>query len=168
MNKIVFKNPWFNILEIQRSETSDQYFYGVKPKDYVTAAAYDQDGNLLLVSQYRPIIDQYTLETPGGHVDECYTPEQAIKIELKEEIGLTFNSIKLLAILEPDVGRLMNKLYVFEARLPKNGNLNPEQGITIEKVQPSEMYKLITNSVITSAYTISAIYLSMSNYESIK
>ena len=84
--KIVFKKKWFNLFEI-KDEITNSNFYGIKPLDYVTAVAFDNDGMILLVIQRRPVIDKNnSLETPGGQVDKGDTPLQSIKKELREEL----------------------------------------------------------------------------------
>eukprot|EP00392_Amoebophrya_sp_AT5.2_P019179 g19921.t1 len=47
----------------------------------------ESDEKTLLVKQFRPAINAYTLELPAGLVDRGETPEQAALRELKEETG---------------------------------------------------------------------------------
>lgn len=48
------------------------------------------DNRLILVRQYRPSIDSYTIELPGG-IDLGFTPLHSAKSELVEETGLDSN-----------------------------------------------------------------------------
>ena len=45
----------------------------------------DEDGNLILVSQYRNAVDDITLEVPAGCMDEGEDPGQCAVRELEEE-----------------------------------------------------------------------------------
>ncbi|XP_063933165.1 uncharacterized protein LOC135144965 isoform X2 [Zophobas morio] len=46
-----------------------------------------EEERVLLVKQFRPAVDAYTLELPAGLVDEGETKEEAALRELKEECG---------------------------------------------------------------------------------
>ena len=154
--KIVFSKKWFDLFEIE-DEITNSYFYGIKPQDYVTAVAFDNDGMIILVVQRRPVIDKFnSLETPGGQVDKGETPLESIKKELKEELGMTFKNVENVCVLEPDVGRLMNHLYVFKAEKPKKVG-DPEKGIKIVKIQREKVFTLINKKELTNAYSIAAL-----------
>ena len=45
------------------------------------------NGSTILVRQFRPPVDSFTIELPAGLVDKGETPEQAALRELKEETG---------------------------------------------------------------------------------
>ncbi len=161
MNKEVFRTKWFSIKEIRNKKCPNELYYGVKPPDYVTAIAYDSNDRIILVEQYRPILNKYCLETPGGQVDNGFTVEDSIKKELIEEIGYTFDEVNQIAVLDPDVGRLMNKLYVYEARKPINRETQIEEGINVKRYTSDEIINLIRNSQISNAFSIAALSLSL-------
>lgn len=160
--KIVFSKKWFDLFEI-KDEITKSNFYGIKPQDYVTAVAFDNDGMILLVIQRRPVIDKNnSLETPGGQVEEGETPLESIKKELNEELGMSFKSVENVCVLEPDVGRLMNNLYVFKAENPEKIG-DPEKGIKIVKIQPENVFTLINKKELTNAYSIAALSIVLRN-----
>lgn len=156
MNKVIFSTNWFDLFEI-KNKFNDEKYYGLKPPDYVTAVAFDHEGQINLIYQNRPVIGKIkSLETPGGQVDEGDNPLNAIKKELIEETGLLYKNIEKVAVLEPDVGRLMNKLHIFKADNPKAVN-QPEEGITLLKVLPENIINLIKEKKLTNAYSIAAL-----------
>ena len=156
MKRIIFSKKWFDLYEIF-DKKSNSNFYGVKPPDYVTAVAFDRNGGIFLVIQERPVIEKTkSLETPGGQVDKGETPIKSIKRELLEELGLSFEKVNRVAILEPDVGRLMNKLHVFKAENPIFIR-DPEVGIKVLTINPEDLIKYIYNGKLSNAYSIAAI-----------
>ena len=156
MKRIIFSKKWFDLYEIF-DKKSNSNFYGVKPPDYVTAVAFDRNGGIFLVIQERPVIEKTkSLETPGGQVDKGETPIKSIKRELVEELGLSFEKVNRVAILEPDVGRLMNKLHVFKAENPIFIR-DPEVGIKVLTINPEDLIKYIHNGKLSNAYSIAAI-----------
>ena len=159
MNQIIYKNQWFDLYEIDNRLSPGEKFYGLKPPDYVTTVAFDSQEKIFMVSQYRPVIGEFSLETPGGQIDEGQTPEQAIKQELIEELGYSFNNIERVAILHPDVGRLMNKLYIFKASDPKPKSIEPEKGIEVASYSYNSLARLIASGQLKSAYSITALSL---------
>ena len=156
MKRIIFSKKWFDLYEIF-DKKSNSNFYGIKPPDYVTAVAFDRNGEIFLVMQERPVIEKTkSLETPGGQVDKGETPIKSIKRELVEELGLSFENVNRVAILEPDVGRLMNNLHVFKAENPIFVR-DPEVGIKVLTIDPEDLIGYIYNGKLSNAYSIAAI-----------
>ena len=167
MKRIIFSKKWFDLYEIF-DKKSNSNFYGIKPPDYVTAVAFDRNGEIFLVMQERPVIEKTkSLETPGGQVDKGETPIKSIKRELVEELGLSFENVNRVAILEPDVGRLMNKLHVFKAENPKFVS-DPEIGIKVLTIDPEDLIQYIYNGKLSNAYSIAAISIVLNLFKNEK
>ena len=93
----------------------------------------------MLVIQYRPPIDMYTVEWPAGLVDEDESAEQAAIREMKEETGYEGTIVDVSPVVSSDPG-LTNatlQLVMMEVHL-KEGESMPEQrlddGELIERV----------------------------------
>ena len=67
--------------------------------DAVAVIPQYQNGDIILLKQYRPVINDYIYEFPAGLVDEGETEIQAAMRELKEETGL--ESIFMSTFLRP-------------------------------------------------------------------
>ena len=65
--------------------------------------------------QYRPAVEERTLELPSGHVDPGETPIAAATRELMEETGYVADKIEEIGVIRPDTGRLSNRLWCFFA-----------------------------------------------------
>ena len=106
-----------------------------------------QPPSTLLVIQYRPPLDKYTVEWPAGLVDAGETSEQAAVREMKEETGYEGRILETGPVVASDPG-LTNatlQLVMMEVEL-KDGEGMPEQrlddGEAIERVivPLSELY----------------------------
>lgn len=71
-------------------------------KSAVAGIVTDEDGNIGLVSQYRPVIGRQTKEIPAGLLDkEGLSPEEILIEELWEECGISKENI--LSIVPSDI-----------------------------------------------------------------
>ena len=72
-----------------------------------------RDSDILLVSQYRLLIDNLSYEVPGGKVDDGESPEEAAIRECLEETGVRCENLKPLIAYDPDLEYTRNHTYVF-------------------------------------------------------
>jgi 8-oxo-dGTP pyrophosphatase MutT (NUDIX family) len=113
---VAFATPWFSVLERTPTDGSSPFF-AVQPRDYCSVLAITADDQLVLVEQFRPIIERWTLELPSGTVDPGESPEAAMVRELSEETGFRPVELIPLGVLAPDTGRLANQLFCYFARV---------------------------------------------------
>jgi ADP-ribose pyrophosphatase len=124
-------------------------FHSFKQNDYVSILAYTKNKKFLLVKQYRPAIEKFTLEIPGGLVDKREKPINAAKRELKEETGYYAKKIVHLGSFYVDVGRLENKIHCYFAKnLIISKDFNKEPDLEIIEVNLYEFSNLIRQNKI--------------------
>lgn len=94
----------------------------------------------MLVIQYRPPLDSYTVEWPAGLIDANETAEQAARREFKEETGYEVSkviSVSPVQAADPGMSNANMQLVMVEAEIPE-GEKMPEQrlddGERIERV----------------------------------
>ncbi|RYP51172.1 hypothetical protein DL768_003440 [Monosporascus sp. mg162] len=96
----------------------------------------------MVVIQYRPPLDAYTVEWPAGLVDEDETPEQAAIREFKEETGYECRvvSISPLQAADPGMTSANMQLVMVEADLPGTewGGGEGDIGMPLQRLEDGE------------------------------
>lgn len=86
----VFQTEWFSIEEEYFNHPESlkgKPYYRINAPDGVIVLALTEKEEIILVKQFRPALNQYTLELPCGSIDGSETPLEAAKRELHEETG---------------------------------------------------------------------------------
>lgn len=169
MNKItgqevVFSTPWFNLVAktVAQGNGDPEVHYAIEASDYVAVVARTRDDHILLVRQFRPAVEQHTIELPGGTVDPGETPDQAAQRELLEETGYKAGSIEPLTQLMPDTGRLSNRLWCFFAENLERVAEPVERGVDLLKCSVAELQRLIDDGELAHSMHLAPVLLAMS------
>lgn len=140
-----------------------EIFHSLQISDYVSIVVINEDGQIPLVRQYRPALDDWTIELPGGLLERGESPEACAQRELLEETGLVpVRSMKPLPCLFPDTGRLENRLWGFfvEAK-PSLTNWTRESGVEPIFVGLGELEAMIISGKFNHALHVALIGLSI-------
>jgi ADP-ribose pyrophosphatase len=76
----------------------------VRHRGSVVIVATPAPGQLILIRQYRPVIERWIWELPAGSLDPGEAPDTAVVRECEEEIGLTPGRVTLLGSWFPTPG----------------------------------------------------------------
>jgi len=160
---VVFQTPWFDLVAKDYLNESHPH-YSISTKDYVCVIATTENGDLLLVRQFRPALDKMVLELPSGHVEEGETPEQAARKELLEETGYIAGEMIPLGALSSDPGRLANQMWSFFAPAAVPAPVEtfiPEAGIELVVFDKGMRELLLFESSFSSALNHAAVLMSV-------
>ena len=161
----VLHTKWFTLNE-KYVTGNDEPFYSIATLDYVTTVAVTPEHEMLFVRQYRPAVEDLTLELPSGHVDEGETPEAAARRELLEETGYEAVDIELMGSLVPDSGRLENRMWCFYASRVQSTAVQPEAGLELVKTPVAAVRQLVANGQLLHALNVAAVMLTVSRSNS--
>jgi ADP-ribose pyrophosphatase len=92
----VFQTEWFSIEEEYFNHLDSlkgKPYYRINAPDGVIVLAFTEKKEIILVKQFRPALNHYTLELPCGSIDGNETPLEAAKRELYEETGYICESL---------------------------------------------------------------------------
>jgi 8-oxo-dGTP pyrophosphatase MutT (NUDIX family) len=141
----------------------EEYFVVELPLT-VCAVALTEEGEVLMVKQYRHPIEEVLLEVPGGFVDKGETAEQAIKRELKEETGYEFSSYTYVGKIAANPGVLNNftDFYLVKGgKKTSEQNLDKNEEVEIEKIPVAELKRLFLENKIMQATHNSCVYYAL-------
>lgn len=137
-------------------------FYILESNDWVNVIPVTENGEVLLIRQFRFGIEEETLEIPGGIVDAGFTPLEAGRKELLEETGYVADRWEYLGVVHPNPAFLNNRCHTFLAGdIKKVAEINLEESEEIEVLQvPFEKIKgLIGKGIISHSLVICAFHL---------
>ena len=128
----------------------------VEHGDVVAIVPLLDDGDLLLVRQYRLPTGLVMLEVPAGGVDEGETPEDAAQRELGEECGRRAGRLERLGGFYVSPGFCSEFLHVFLAMELEPSPLRPEpdEQLAVVRVPLAEALRLVSAGEIRDAKSI--------------
>jgi ADP-ribose pyrophosphatase len=97
--------------------------------------AVDADGQVLLVRQLRPAVDEVLLELPAGILDPGEDPVTGARRELEEETGYTADRLEPLVRFYPSPGFCTELIHVFVADGLRECLGQPEEDEELELVR---------------------------------
>ena len=114
--KLELKTEWFSV----ESENIDHIksldgkpFYRFIIPNSVIILALTEDDKILLIRQYRPSVESYTLELPCGQIDKNESPRKAAIRELYEETGYVCKKFNSLGTGKGWIDRAKSDVYLF-------------------------------------------------------
>lgn len=148
----VYRNPWTRVREdvIERKD-GQRGIYGVIDKDPATLIIpleHTDDGDFVwLVRQFRYTVRETYYELPqGGWELEDADPEEMARGELKEETGLTAESMVRLGSLWIGYGVMhqLHHIFLAEHLTPGEHDRDPEeQDMTVHRVSVTEFETML-------------------------
>ena len=117
--------------------------------------AFDEEGRLLLVRQYRYPVRSVTLELPAGKLDGDEVPEVCAARELEEETGYRAESLRLIARMLPAAAYTteMLHIYVAEGLHFTRQHLDADEFLNVERMTIEEALASIESGEILDAKT---------------
>jgi ADP-ribose pyrophosphatase len=95
----------------------------------------DEDGNVLLVRQYRKPAEEAILEVPAGGVEEGEVSEEAVLRELQEETGYTADNLQHLSSFWVAPGWATEFMHAYLATNLRPSKLEGDEDENIEVVR---------------------------------
>ena len=132
----------------------------VEHADCVAIIALDDSDHILLVKQFRKPVEKELLEIPAGGIDPAETPEDAVRRELREEIGYLPRKLVRLGGFYSTPGYCREYLYLYLATdlIPSQLYAEDTEEISVVRVPVSQIPELVTSGSICDAKSIAGLF----------
>ena len=117
-----------------------------------------EDGNVVLVQQFRYAYGEDLWEIPAGKLEPGEDPAVCGARELKEETGYTAQELIPLGCIYPSPGYVDERLYIFLAKGLSEGEASPDEGefLNVKKIPFKDLLAQVMRDEIHDAKTVTA------------
>jgi len=129
-------------------------------QDWVNIVPITDNGEIVIVNQYRFGVNKFTAEIPGGLVDQGENSKEAAIRELKEETGYTGGQWIYLGSVEPNPAFHTNLCHHWLAQGVKKTVepiLDPGEDIEVTKLSIEALKKIIKEGRLKHVLALSAL-----------
>lgn len=136
-------------------------------KGAAAVVAVKDDGKILMVKQYRNILDRFTIELPAGGKNTIYEPTiQCASRELEEETGYKSEDLELLLSIKTTVAFCNEAIDIYLARnlKPSKQNLDEGEFIDVYEYDIEELIEKIYKCEIQDSKTVCALLAYYNKY----
>lgn len=143
------------------SEVSEGDFFVMEVGDWAVALALTEEGNCVLVRQFRFGTRDFSWELPAGVVDPGEDAIEGGKRELYEESGYVGRAAKLLGTVHPNPAIQRNRCHfilVEDAVRQDGGNPGPHEFFEVREVPLKTLFDWARNGIITHSIVHSALF----------
>ena len=127
--KYLYCNPWcaFRVDAVRLPDGAEIDYGVLESGGFATVVPVTDEGNVVLVRQWRQPLGRVTLELPGGGVEAGEEPAEAARKELSEETGYRAEGLEHLTSVHTSTGRSTEVCHLFRCwAVRKSSDHGPE------------------------------------------
>lgn len=137
-------------------------YYVFEFSDWVNIVPVTDDGQIVLVEQYRQAAEGTYLEIPGGSIDSHLNedPKRAALRELLEETGYVPDDIRLLGIHRPNPALQNNRMHTYigyGCKYVQEPKLDPFEDIRVVTRPIPEVVEMVLSGAIDHSIVVASI-----------
>lgn len=139
----------------------------ISHKGAAAIVAVQEDGNILMVRQYRNPLERMVLELPAGKLDSAdEDPKDCAIRELEEETGYKAGKIEHLIDIFTSVAFCDEKISIYLATdlIPSKQHLDPDEFLNVESYKPEDLLKMIFDGKLQDSKTVSGLLMYYQKY----
>lgn len=121
--------------------------------------AENEEGKILMVTQYRNALERYTLEIPAGGINPEESMMDAAVREVEEETGYQVENAEHLVDIYTTVAFCNEKIGIYygKATKKKKQQLDEDEFVEVKAYELTELLEMIQTGKIQDSKTISGI-----------
>jgi ADP-ribose pyrophosphatase len=155
----LYESPWcsFRVDEVELPD-GVRIEYGVlESAGFAAVVPVTEEGDVVLVRQWRQPVEGFTLELPGGGVERGEDPSKAVGRELLEETGYRAEDLSPLVTVHTSPGRATEMCYLFRCRAARaisGPRPEPTEFVSVVEMPLAEAVGKVYGGEITAATTV--------------
>jgi len=116
-SEVMTENPYFRVLNrrVRMPDARETDYYTIDFPRAAVGVVARRPGEILLIRQYRFIVDQFVWAIPSGGIDRSEDGAAAARRELEEETGHEPGHVRPLFAYYPSYGSGNQEFHLFEA-----------------------------------------------------
>lgn len=160
----IYRNQWLSVREdrIERPRSGEGIYSVVDRADSLAVIPRDEDGDVVLVRQFRYPVQRLSWEIPSGTLEPGEAPFAAAARELVEETGVTADRWSPVGSFWLAPGFCSQVCHVWLAEGLTFGPLRPdptEEDLVVGRFAPAEIEAMVRAGELMDGLTISALAL---------
>lgn len=162
-SEMIYEGAILNLRRDQVCVRDDRTSYReiVEHNGGVAVAAVTEDGQMLMVRQYRKAAEQVVLEVPAGKRETDEDPMFTAMRELREETGYSAQKFRHLTSFYSSIGYSTEVIHIYMATglTPGETDFDENEAIDTESYPVGELKQMVLSGQIIDGKTIAAILL---------
>ena len=155
----LFRNPWcaFRVDQVELPDGANIEYGVLESGGFAAVLPVTEDGDVVVVRQWRQPLGAFTLELPSGGVGNDEDPRKAAEREMLEETGYRAEGLEHLVSVHTSTGRSTELCHLFrcQAVLDKGGpRPEPTEFIEVVEMPFDEALGLVVEGGIADAATV--------------
>lgn len=159
--EVLFEGPVFKVerFEIELPNGSRATRDAVRHPGAVVIVPILDDGRVLLIRNYREVVERWLFELPAGKLEPGESPDEAAPRELEEETGHLCERLTKLTEFLATPGMCDERMfaYVAEGLVPTAQRLDDGECIEVVPTPLDEALELVRDGLIEDAKTIASL-----------
>jgi ADP-ribose pyrophosphatase len=132
--------------------------YGIlESAGFAAVVAVTEGGGVVLVRQWRQPVEGFTMELPGGGVEEGEDPREAVRRELLEETGYRAEDLSYLVSVHTSPGRSTEVCHLFRCKAVRalsGPRPEPTEFVSVVELPLAEAVRKVSSGEITAATSV--------------
>ena len=158
--KEIYKNQFFSLEQAESLKPNIEPYFRLTGNDCVICLILNENDEFIMVKQFRPSLEKFTLETPAGAIEDSETPFEAAKREIREEVGIKCSLLSLGQHFHLMMNRTNEKTFLFFGMETFTlENFVYEEGIEVINIPRRKLFELFLNGEYFQLAGISIIKL---------
>ena len=173
-SEYIIQKPWAT-LRVDNCELPDgriaKEYYVLEYPNWANAVAVTEDGQIIMVRQYRHSGGITSIEIPGGVIENGEEPLKAIERELLEETGYAFNKFELVSTVYPNPATSNNVCFCYLAtggKKVQEQSLDEHEDISVELYPLKEVKEMLLQNKIPQSLHASGLFYALLKLGEIK